>query len=493
MSMTHAPPDTQTRIVVAGATLEGWLAAASLARRLRPLGVAVILVPTDADAAPPPALATTPGFRAVHDALRLDERDVARFCGGGFRLGDEILSNDRSFARAFSPAGQACNGVAFHQHWLRARRIGASPPFDNLSVGARAAREGRFAPPAPDADDLAGSYGFGLHLDGARYQEYLRRCALHYGVTEAAPLAEASPDGDGRLDALRLADGSTARAALYLDATGPGALLLRGLAPEPLRPAPDASGCDRVAWSVADAPENLSAGVIRMESRGYAISTPLPGANVVGFVHRADATDAETAARRCGAASADDVTLVSFANAWRPRPWVGDCVAIGRAACDLEPLAHPLPRLVDAALDHLVELFPIAGDEAGGRDEFNRRMDETFARFAEFQALHHVLSAYPKEARAASAPLERKIEQFRSRGRVVLYDHESFDEASHVALYLGFGLLPDRYDPLADLTPPDETAALMTKTRDAVRALCDAMPSQRDALLRMRLLNAERA
>tara|TARA_R110002051_G_scaffold242350_1_gene302729 strand:- start:256 stop:708 length:453 start_codon:yes stop_codon:yes gene_type:complete len=45
--------------------------------------------------------------------------------------------------------------------------------------------------------------------------------------------------------------------------------------------------------------------------------------------------------------------------------------------------------------------------------------------------------------------LVRRIDQFRSRGRVVVYDGEIFDEQSWIDIMIGFGVVPERCDPLA--------------------------------------------
>ena len=46
--------------------------------------------------------------------------------------------------------------------------------------------------------------------------------------------------------------------------------------------------------------------------------------------------------------------------------------------------------------------------------------------------------------------LERKIDLFRSRGHVVAYAEESFEEASWVTMYAGFEMLPKQHDARVD-------------------------------------------
>ena len=46
--------------------------------------------------------------------------------------------------------------------------------------------------------------------------------------------------------------------------------------------------------------------------------------------------------------------------------------------------------------------------------------------------------------------LKRKITQFESRGVILQYDLEPFNNEDWTQIHLGMGRIPDRYDPLAD-------------------------------------------
>src|SRR5207244_980878 len=121
--------------------------------------------------------------------------------------------------------GDAIGSTPFHQCWLRAAKSGSSVPFDLYSPAVVMAREDRFAP--PDALARAGlrSIGYGLHLDPLRYREMMRAFALHLGAPEiAGPISDVRLSGDGSIQALRVS-GREVAADLYVDATGPDALL----------------------------------------------------------------------------------------------------------------------------------------------------------------------------------------------------------------------------------------------------------------------------
>jgi tryptophan halogenase len=80
--------------------------------------------------------------------------------------------------------------------------------------------------------------------------------------------------------------------------------------------------------------------------------------------------------------------------------------------------------------------------------------------------------------RDAAVPetLQRKLDVFSARGRVPLYDDETFHEHGWESLLIGHGLVPQSYDPRVDAVPEQEHIAQMQlRLKDIVR-LVEAMP-----------------
>ncbi len=444
------------RIVVLGETWEGWLSAAYLARLLGRM-TQVVIVPTPQDESPPPALASLPSMRRLHGAMGLDEHDLARACEGTFRLGTlhETGANG-SFVVPFGAPGPSQEGAAFHQHWLRLKAAGDEGGFEPHWLGAVLARSGRFLPQT-DAESLPAPE-YGLHLSGAAYAKFMQRAALHYGARRAAPLAETMNGDADRIDALRLKDGARLGADLYLDCTGEALDGASGWHDEG-----DAPG---LAWSQGRAAPNLSATRMRLQGEAEDILIPLAGRSI-------SLRSSAGGEGRLG---------------WQSRSWRGNRIVIGAAACRLSPLEMPQMRIAQIGIEALGGLLPTAAGQRVERDEFNRVTNQAYACLADFQRLHRVLSS--KAAKPAQDdPLARKIEQFESRGRLVTYDGESFDQDSHLAVMLGHGLLPRRYDPLTETVPIEEARSRLKQHRQAVRRAAETAQDQREVA---RILHAPR-
>ena len=113
----------------------------------------------------------------------------------------------------------------------------------------------------------------------------------------------------------------------------------------------------------------------------------------------------------------------------------------------------------------LVELFPERQVGARDRDEFNRVIDLEYDRIRDFLILHYHAttrddSPFWNYVRTMTIPdsLAEKMELWRRRARVVKYREGVFLDASWVAVYLGQGILPEGWDPRADMSAGGELA-----------------------------------
>jgi tryptophan halogenase len=107
-----------------------------------------------------------------------------------------------------------------------------------------------------------------------------------------------------------------------------------------------------------------------------------------------------------------------------------------------------------------------------------------YERIRDFIILHYKATARAdsplwRECQAMSVPetLARKIDLFRSRGHVVAYAEESFEEASWVTMYAGFGILPDQYDARVDRLGIEVLARDLAEIRGAIREAAETAPS----------------
>ena len=473
-------------VAVLGGGVAGWMTAAALARVL-PAACAIRMVET-ADAAPRGALSTLPALRGFHGLLGLDEAGLTRAARGTFKLGARYggwtdQDPDGNHVEGFSDAGANLDGVAFHHHWLRAARRGEAGRYEDYSLAAVAGRMGRFAPPSEDPRSVLSTLSYGLHLDAAGYVAALRATTGRV-ATRAGEIAEVVLSPDGVIAAVVLADGERVVADLFVDTTPDGRLI--GATPGAGWIDESAAlPCDRLALREV-APRADPPPLTEFEAipEGWLRRVPLRDGDAVTLAYASGLTDDEAARDILGG----EATIVPLRNGRRQRAWSGNCVAIGPAAVQLEPLNGDDAQAIQSGVGRLIALLPAADGSPLAAMEYNRLMAEEQDRARDLAVFRYAAATrtdppWIQARRAAPSPaLAYKQAQFESRGRVVLYDEETFVEGAWVGAFLGHGITPRRHDRLADRIPPAQADAALARLRGMIRQAAQAMPLHADAL-----------
>ena len=470
-------------VAVLGGGVAGWMTACALARVLP--GDGTLRLVETAASAPRGALSTLPALRTFHGLLGLDEAALMRTARGTFKLGARYsgwTDPGHDHVEGFSDAGAGFDGVAFHHHWLRARQRGDAGRYEDYSLAAVAGRLGRFTPPSEDPRSVLSTLSYGLHLNAAAYVATLRATAGRVEA-RAGEIADVVLAADGRIAAVVLPDGERIVADLFIDATPDGRLIGAtqdaGWIDEPALP------CDRLALREVTpraAPPPLSE--FEAIAEGWLRRVPLRGGDAVTLAYAGGLTSDDEARDILGG----EATIVPLRNGRRRQVWSGNCVAVGPAASQLEPLNGDDAQAIQSGVGRLIALLPAADGSPLAAMEYNRLMAEEQDRARDLAVFRYAAATrtdppWIQARRAAPSPaLAYKQAQFESRGRVVLYDEETFVEGAWVGAFLGHGITPRRHDRLADRIPPAQADAALARLRGMIRQAAQAMPPHADAL-----------
>ncbi|SBV34004.1 Tryptophan halogenase [uncultured Sphingopyxis sp.] len=479
-------------ITLVGRDAPLWLAAAALRRALAPAGVAVRVVELPAETGAADLYPTLPAIEALHNQIGINEAALLRTTRGAFTLGQNFVdasdAGRPSFLHGYGAHGTAIDGGDFFPHWVKARHHGLDVGLDDFSLTASAARGGRLF--FPDADsEIYGRSDYGYHLPAAAYAKSLKAIARHLGVELFETATVAVERGDAGVAALLLDDGRRIESALFADLTRER--LLSGGAFE----AWDTPG-DRVLSALAPRPAALPAyAEIRAGAGGW--TGLFPGLTHIHVQHvfsRAATTDQEARAAAeaaCGL-PLDAVTVRPFAAGVAAEPWAGNVIALGDAACVLDPAHGFALHGLQLGIVHLLAAYPADGaGYAARRVEYNRVLRSHLARVADFQAAHHVLQNYSgafwDAARALplSEELGHRIDLFAARGELAPLEDESLPPDSWRALFVGHGIMPESWRPAADRVPPDEVKAHFRKMLGFVREAVLRQPTHDACLARI--------
>lgn len=412
------PPNARVplrTVAIAGDGPTGLATAIALRRALPRCEVIVIPVPADLAALADHAVTLAPQSNAFLRRYGIGEDGLVVRAGASHRIAVELAGWCGVQSRSI------------HSY-------GAAPPEGVAApaVSAVLAAEGRFAHPSDDPRSPLSEIDYALRINPPAYRRHLAALAAQIGIaTRRASLSAAVPDAEGRIAHLKLADGETIAADLFVDCSGPAALVAGAL---------PGAGDGEVDWSSVLPCDRL---LLPAAPRAPCLS-PLDRITATEFgwraeVHGRDGTHAVFAAHSAvgspdqwtQAAGFEAAAMVHLRQGRRTRIWQANVVCIGDAAVRLEPLHWLNPALAHAQIALLMELLPGCVPDPLEIAEFNRRAAAMADRARDFVALHYCApqpASGPFWAHAASLArpdsLERTLGEFARRGRLPYFEED---------------------------------------------------------------------
>lgn len=461
-------------IAICGGGLAAHMTAAALSRQLPPT-IRITLV-TVADIAATDLFygnVTAPSAYAFNLSAGLSEPSLVLEGDAAFSWGTNYVKwgGSRSWIQCSQLPLPVIDGVLFHDY-LGQQGIAR---LDRYLVAAAAARKGAFAHPPQQPQHPLSRAEYGYQIDPLTYARLFETNTNTARVHQVGGTLSEVETGEGGIAALRLSDGGSLTADLYIDCTGPEAVLLSRLGSS-------RSGSRRLrAVSGANAISALGPPMrtVTPGAYGWRAETPLRGRLQRVTFYDPEAEADALAAHGQAPERTGDVTLGRRAEAW-----VGNCVGIGHAACVVEPLTPAPLMLLERDIERLLTLIPFSIDMTVEQREFNRRFDEDhehaelFTR-ALFETENLPDGPYWQAARAVPVPekLARKLELFTDRGTLVAYDLEPFNPEDWTILHYGMGRRPARYDRAADRTPPARVEQFLSNMAREIDTLVGTLPN----------------
>ena len=218
-----------------------------------------------------------------------------------------------------------------------------------------------------------------------------------------------------------------------------------------------------------------------------------PGQAATHIVHAyaSAQTSDEDALRGAGSASGlalSDAVLRPSNPGCRTEIWTHNCVAIGSAACALDPVHNLDLHAVQLGLIALLAHFPANAGATPHRDEYNRVMRSSFERLRDYQAALYALAPYPGlfwhagRETASSPTLAHIIATFRARGELPPIEEDSIPFDHWRALLTGLGVAPESWPPRIDATDDTEVAAQFRRMLGFVKDIVSRQPTHAQAL-----------
>jgi len=343
--------------------------------------------------------------------------------------------------------------------------------YEDVRPAAALAAADRFAAPLADRRSLLDCVDAGLRLDAARLLPLLDRRARAAGIAvRESDVVATQRSGDGGLASITLANGTTIAADLFVDATGPRALL----AATKGETAADWCGCDRLL--IAERPgDPAPADAIRAVGIGWRGDRPLADRITIRLAYAADTADEAQARRLLDAGDAEAVALPPPRH--RP-PFAAKVLALGEAGTAIDPLGDFGFALAERQLALFAELLPSRDRDPLLAAEYNRRAGLAADRIGTVVASLHAVRPRRRGPfwRARTGAVPAALDAFAERGVLPQHDDQSVTDADWRAALLGLGIVPRQHDAVARSADPARVRALIADLAAAVAALPATLP-----------------
>lgn len=467
--MTRPQADAIESVCIVGCGPIAQLTALAFARKLPQADVRLVRL-AGAPAGPCDIVGgALPSLRLFHAYLGIDDRELVARGIATHRLATRFTNWSRSgepWHYAHGDVGQPADTVPFHQIWTAEHRLQPDlPPFDSFSAAAMLARHNRF--PAARAPLLPGFVDFALRIDMLRYAGWLDTLLSRSAVQDwTGEVADVILTDVHHIEAVMLGSGERVTADLFIDCSGPSAVLMNAIEPAwdswagwcPFNyltvtraTLSAANVCDRVTATLDGWEMVISQGDHQLEV--IATDSPQPGS-------------------------------VEIAPGSRPRPWLGNVVAIGDAAAVIPPILPVAHSLAGNAIERILAHLPGRNNHAAARAEYNRRNAQEMLRVRDLIIALHVggvpaVPIWPHHPIKADLPesLALTFDQFQYRGRLPFFEEEQVDQHGWLCILLGMGSIPNYPDPSSTAVSAEAARAGMKRLSDSLAAFAEAMPA----------------
>ncbi|OGT55342.1 MAG: tryptophan halogenase [Gammaproteobacteria bacterium RIFCSPHIGHO2_12_FULL_63_22] len=490
-------PEPVRNIVIVGGGTAGWMTAAALSKVLE--GQCNIrLVESDEIGIIGVGEATIPHIGEFNRALEIDEDEFMRATQGTFKLGIEFLNwgaiGDR-YMHGFGFVGQATQALPFHHFWLRLAKLGKASPLDAYSINTVAAYQAKFMRARTDmvgspVADIAHAY----HFDAGLYARFLRGYAEKRGVirTEGKIAQVLQRADDGFIEAVVLESGERIDGQFFIDCSG-----MRGLLIEQTLHAgfDDWSQWLPVNRALAVPCESVDPLLPYTRSTahtaGWQWRIPLQHRIGNGHIYCSSFMEQDEATsilmKNLDGKPLAEPRPLKFTTGRRKSFWTKNCVAVGLSSGFLEPLESTSIHLINTAISRIISFFPQSGFDAADIAEYNTQTHWEYERIRDFLVLHYKAtirddSEFWNYCRTMPVPdtLQRKIDLFRSNGRIQRDGLELFAEPSWLQVMVGQRIVPQAYHPFADLRPEAEVESYVKHIEQVIAKCVRVMPTQAD-------------
>ena len=482
-----------TKVVIAGGGTAGWITAALLNKVLGKV-IDITLIESTEIGTVGVGEASIPPILHLNGALGISEKEFIKATGATIKLGIEFenwRSQGHSYMHAFGEIGKDFPFCEFYHFWLKANQANNAPDFWDFSLNYQAAKAHKFAHLKHIPNTQLAGLHYAYHFDATRYGEFLKELAQSRGVKRIEGKIESVNQchESGYIRSLLLKNGEQIDGDLFIDCTGLRALLIEQTLNTGFEDWSHWLACDS---AIAVQSESASDAIPYTRSiardSGWQWQIPLQHRVGNGLVYSSRFLSDEAAKQQLlenlPAKPLTEPRVIKFKTGRRLKQWHKNVVSVGLSSGFLEPLESTSIHLIQSAAIRLIKFFPHQGIKQSLVDEFNLQSKTEFERIRDFIILHYKIterddSAFWRFCKGMDIPssLKKKIELFKTSGKLVREDDELFAEVAWQQVMIGQGLIAEDHHPLTDALSDEQLNELFSNLKTLINSTVEQLPT----------------
>jgi len=484
--------------VIAGGGTAGWITAALLNKVLGKV-LDITLIESAEIGTVGVGEASIPPILHLNGALGISEKEFIKATGATIKLGIEFenwRSQGHSYMHAFGEIGKDFPFCEFYHFWLKANQTQNAPDFWDFSLNYQAAKAHKFAHLKHIPNTQLAGLHYAYHFDATRYGEFLKELAQSRGVKRIEGKIESVNQchESGHVRSLLLKNGEQIDGDLFIDCTGLRALLIEQTLNTGFEDWSHWLPCDS---AIAVQSESASDAIPYTRSiardSGWQWQIPLQHRVGNGLVYSSRFLSDEAAKQQLldnlPAKPLTEPRVIKFKTGRRLKQWHKNVVSVGLSSGFLEPLESTSIHLIQSAAIRLIKFFPHQGIKQSLVDEFNQQSKTEFERIRDFIILHYKLterddSAFWRFCKGMDIPcsLRKKIELFKTSGKLIREDDELFAEIAWQQVMIGQGLIAEDHHPLTDALSDEQLNELFSNLKTLINSTVEQLPTHNQFL-----------
>ncbi len=484
--------------MIAGGGTAGWITAALLNKVLGKV-IDITLVESAEIGTVGVGEASIPPILHLNGALGISEKEFIKATGATIKLGIEFenwRSQGHSYMHAFGEIGKDFPFCEFYHFWLKANQTQNAPDFWDFSLNYQAAKAHKFAHLKHIPNTQLAGLHYAYHFDATRYGEFLKELAQSRGVKRIEGKIESVNQchQSGHVRSLLLKNGEQIDGDLFIDCTGLRALLIEQTLNTGFEDWSHWLPCDS---AIAVQSESASDAIPYTRSiardSGWQWQIPLQHRVGNGLVYSSRFLSDEAAKQQLldnlPAKPLTEPRVIKFKTGRRLKQWHKNVVSVGLSSGFLEPLESTSIHLIQSAAIRLIKFFPHQGIKQSLVDEFNQQSKTEFERIRDFIILHYKLterddSAFWRFCKGMDIPcsLRKKIELFKTSGKLIREDDELFAEIAWQQVMIGQGLIAEDHHPLTDALSDEQLNELFSNLKTLINSTVEQLPTHNQFL-----------